>query len=91
VRKQYAAEIMFESTNIPGLYLACQAIFVLAASRASNPIGKPSPTGMGTKNKDGVISVPSMTERYAVALVRTFQSQGELSHISSSSCSEAEK
>eukprot|EP01035_Chromulina_nebulosa_P055162 gene55162-75589_t len=35
--REYTAEIMFETFNVPGLYIAVQAVLALAASWSSSP------------------------------------------------------
>lgn len=37
--REYTAEIMFESFNVPGLYIAVQAVLALAASWTSRVCG----------------------------------------------------
>ena len=37
--REYTAEIMFESFNIPGLYIAVQAVLSLAASWTRRQVG----------------------------------------------------
>ena len=36
--RQYTAEIMFETFNVPGLYIAVQAVLALAASWTSSQV-----------------------------------------------------
>ena len=36
--REYTAEIMFETFNVPGLYIAVQAVLALAASWSSSPV-----------------------------------------------------
>lgn len=43
--REYTAEIMFESFNVPGLYIAVQAVLALAASWASKAVGERTLTG----------------------------------------------
>ena len=38
--REYTAEIMFESFNIPGLYIAVQAVLSLAASWTRRQVGE---------------------------------------------------
>lgn len=38
--REYTAEIMFESFNVPGLYIAVQAVLALAASWTSDKVNK---------------------------------------------------
>jgi actin-related protein 3 len=36
--REYTAEIMFETFNVPGLYIAVQAVLALAASWTSSQV-----------------------------------------------------
>ena len=38
VNREYTAKIMFETFNVPGLYIAVQAVLALFASWASRPV-----------------------------------------------------
>lgn len=51
------SEIMFESFNVPGLYIAVQAVLALAASWASRPIEERTLTGIVVDSGDGVTHV----------------------------------
>uniref|UniRef100_A0A2K6EEM0 Actin related protein 3B n=1 Tax=Propithecus coquereli TaxID=379532 RepID=A0A2K6EEM0_PROCO len=44
--REYLAEIMFESFNVPGLYIAVQAVLALAASWTSRQVGERTLTGI---------------------------------------------
>ncbi|KAK2859754.1 hypothetical protein Q5P01_004374 [Channa striata] len=46
--REYLAEIMFETFNIPGLYIAVQAVLALAASWTSRQVGQRTLTGMSS-------------------------------------------
>lgn len=50
-------EIMFESFNVPGLYIAVQAVLSLAASWASRQATERSLTGTVIDSGDGVTHV----------------------------------
>lgn len=50
--REYTAEIMFESFNVPGLYIAVQAVLSLAASLAKK---KTKGEGMAGRNLTGVV------------------------------------
>uniref|UniRef100_UPI00398EEB9F actin-related protein 3B isoform X2 n=1 Tax=Pristiophorus japonicus TaxID=55135 RepID=UPI00398EEB9F len=52
--REYLAEIMFESFNVPGLYIAVQAVLALAASWTSRQVGKRTLTGIVIDSGDGV-------------------------------------
>eukprot|EP00968_Pinguiococcus_pyrenoidosus_P000720 scaffold47_cov258-Pinguiococcus_pyrenoidosus.AAC.47 len=43
--REYTAEIMFETFNVPGLYIAVQAVLALAASWTSKQVGPSRPDG----------------------------------------------
>jgi actin-related protein len=53
----FVSEIMFESFNVPGLYIAVQAVLALAASWASRPVGERTLTGIVVDSGDGVTHV----------------------------------
>lgn len=44
--RELTAEIMFETFNVPGLYIAVQAVMALAASWQSRDISQRSLTGL---------------------------------------------
>ena len=50
-------EIMFESFNVPGLYIAVQAVLALAASWTSRPMQDRTLTGIVIDSGDGVTHV----------------------------------
>ncbi|MGH0158157.1 UNVERIFIED_CONTAM: hypothetical protein FKN15_035047 [Acipenser sinensis] len=52
--REYLAEIMFESFNVPGLYIAVQAVLALAASWTSRQVGARTLTGVVIDSGDGV-------------------------------------
>lgn len=65
--REYTAEIMFESFNVPGLYIAVQAVLALAASWTSRQVGERTLTGTVIDSGDGVthvIPVVSIVYRY---------------------------
>ena len=72
--REYTAEIMFESFNVPGLYIAVQAVLALAASWTSRQLGERTLTGIVIDSGDGVthvipvVSLPS----YSIFLVNNF-------------------
>lgn len=55
--REYIAEIMFESFNAPGLYIAVQAVLALAASWTSRAIDDRTLTGIVVDSGDGVTHV----------------------------------
>ena len=55
--REYTAEIMFESFNIPGLYIAVQAVLSLAASWTKRQVGERTLTGVVIDSGDGVTHV----------------------------------
>eukprot|EP00127_Corallochytrium_limacisporum_P002394 Clim_evm35s119 gene=Clim_evmTU35s119 len=63
--REYTAEIMFESFNVPGLYIAVQAVLALAASwttsRTENPL-----TGCVLDSGDGVTHVIPVADGYVI-------------------------
>jgi actin-related protein 3 len=64
--REYTAEIMFESFNVPGLYIAVQAVLALAASWTSRPIGERTLTGIVIDSGDGVTHVIPVAEGYVI-------------------------
>lgn len=55
--REMTAEIMFESFNIQGLYIAVQAVLALAASWTSNKVEERTLTGTVIDSGDGVTHV----------------------------------
>jgi actin-related protein 3 len=55
--RENTAEIMFESFNVQGLYIAVQAVLALAASWSSNKIKDRTLTGTVIDSGDGVTHV----------------------------------
>lgn len=53
----FRAEIMFESFNVPGLYIAVQAVLALAASWKSRQVEERTLTGIVVDSGDGVTHV----------------------------------
>ncbi|CAG2069376.1 unnamed protein product, partial [Timema podura] len=53
--------IMFESFNVPGLYIAVQAVLALAASWASRSVSERTLTGIVVDSGDGVTHVIPVT------------------------------
>jgi len=64
--RENTAEIMFESFNVPGLYIAVQAVLGLAASWASRPEAERSLTGTVIDSGDGVTHVIPVADGYVI-------------------------
>lgn len=64
--REYTAEIMFETFNVPGLYIAVQAVLSLAASWASRPLNERTLTGIVIDSGDGVTHVIPVAEGYVI-------------------------
>ena len=52
--REYTAEIMFETFNVPGLYIAVQAVLALAASWTKKSVEERTLTGTVIDSGDGV-------------------------------------
>ncbi|XP_071057411.1 actin-related protein 3 [Onthophagus taurus] len=64
--REYTAEIMFESFNVPGLYIAVQAVLALAASWVSRSLEDRTLTGIVIDSGDGVTHVIPVAEGYVI-------------------------
>jgi actin-related protein 3 len=64
--REYTAEIMFESFNVPGLYIAVQAVLALAASWTSRQVGERTLTGIVIDSGDGVTHCIPVAEGYVI-------------------------
>lgn len=64
--REYTAEIMFESFNVPGLYIAVQAVLSLAASLAKKKVKGGSLSGVVIDSGDGVTHVIPVAEGYVI-------------------------
>jgi actin-related protein 3 len=64
--REYTAEIMFETFNVPGLYIAVQAVLALAASWTSKQVTQKTLTGTVIDSGDGVTHVIPVAEGYVI-------------------------
>ncbi|KAJ8385077.1 hypothetical protein AAFF_G00192980 [Aldrovandia affinis] len=65
--REYLAEIMFETFNVPGLYIAVQAVLALAASWTSRQVGERTLTGIVIDSGDGVTHAIPVNSKDSVA------------------------
>lgn len=63
--REYTAEIMFESFNVPGLYIAVQAVLALSASWVNRNIDERTLTGIVIDSGDGVTHVIPVVSKSA--------------------------
>ena len=64
--REYLAEIFFETFNVPGLYIAVQAVLALAASWTSSKVTERTLTGTVIDSGDGVTHVIPVAEGYVI-------------------------
>eukprot|EP01116_Phalansterium_solitarium_P000027 TRINITY_DN1001_c0_g1_i1.p1 TRINITY_DN1001_c0_g1~~TRINITY_DN1001_c0_g1_i1.p1 ORF type:complete len:420 (+),score=142.13 TRINITY_DN1001_c0_g1_i1:96-1355(+) len=64
--REYTAEIMFETFNVPGLYIAVQAVLALAASWTSKQVKERTLTGTVIDSGDGVTHCIPVAEGYVI-------------------------
>ena len=64
--REYTAEIMFETFNVPGLYIAVQAVLALAASWTSRQVSERTLTGTVIDSGDGVTHVIPVADGYVI-------------------------
>lgn len=64
--REFTAEIMFETFNVPGLYIAVQAVLALAASWTSKNVTERTLTGTVIDSGDGVTHVIPVAEGYVI-------------------------
>ncbi|KTW28840.1 hypothetical protein T552_01469 [Pneumocystis carinii B80] len=64
--REHTAEIMFESFNCGGLYIAVQAVLALAASWTSSKVQDRSLTGTVIDSGDGVTHVTPVADGYVI-------------------------
>lgn len=62
--REMTAEIMFESFNVQGLYIAVQAVLALAASWTSSKVSEQTLTGTVVDSGDGVTHVIPVVSFY---------------------------
>ena len=64
--REYTAEIMFESFNVPGIYIAVQAVLAIAASWTTRDVGSRTLTGCVVDSGDGVTHVIPVVDGYVI-------------------------
>jgi len=64
--REYTAEVMFETFNVPGMYIAVQAVLALAASWTSRDAKDRNLTGTVVDSGDGVTHVIPVAEGYVI-------------------------
>ena len=64
--REFLAEIMFESFNVPGISIAVQAVLALMASWIERKDGQRSLTGTVIDSGDGVTHVIPVAEGYVI-------------------------
>eukprot|EP01105_Mastigella_eilhardi_P019339 TRINITY_DN4541_c0_g1_i1.p2 TRINITY_DN4541_c0_g1~~TRINITY_DN4541_c0_g1_i1.p2 ORF type:complete len:416 (+),score=110.64 TRINITY_DN4541_c0_g1_i1:109-1356(+) len=64
--REYLAEIFFETFNVPGLYIAVQAVLALAASWTSKHVAERTLTGTVIDSGDGVTHIIPVAEGYVI-------------------------
>jgi actin-related protein 3 len=64
--REFTAEVMFETFNVPGLYIAVQAVLALAASWTSKDCTEKTLTGTVIDSGDGVTHVIPVSDGYVI-------------------------
>eukprot|EP00735_Rhodelphis_limneticus_P008831 TRINITY_DN2311_c0_g1::TRINITY_DN2311_c0_g1_i1::g.20734::m.20734 TRINITY_DN2311_c0_g1::TRINITY_DN2311_c0_g1_i1::g.20734 ORF type:complete len:431 (+),score=120.23,sp/P53490/ARP3_ACACA/72.75/0.0,Actin/PF00022.14/5.5e-92,MreB_Mbl/PF06723.8/1.2,MreB_Mbl/PF06723.8/5.1 TRINITY_DN2311_c0_g1_i1:108-1295(+) len=64
--REFTAEIMFETFNVSGLYIAVQAVLALAASWTSKQVTERTLTGTVIDSGDGVTHVIPVADGYVI-------------------------
>jgi hypothetical protein len=68
--REFAAEVFFETFNVPGLYIAVQAVLALCASWTSPQVTERTLTGTVIDSGDGVTHViPVVCSLFSLLLV----------------------
>lgn len=82
--REYTAEIMFESFNVPGLYIAVQAVLALAASWVGRSIEERTLTGIVIDSGDGVTHVIPVVSIYffsSICIIFIINNKNDLENI----------
>jgi actin-related protein 3 len=64
--REFAAEVFFETFNVPGLYIAVQAVLALCASWTSPQVTERTLTGTVIDSGDGVTHVIPVSDGYVI-------------------------
>ena len=64
--REFTAEVMFETFNVPGLYIAVQAVLALCASWTSKKVTERTLTGTVIDSGDGVTHVIPVADGYVI-------------------------
>jgi len=64
--REFAAEVFFETFNVPGLYIAVQAVLALCASWTSSQVTEKTLTGTVIDSGDGVTHVIPVSDGYVI-------------------------
>eukprot|EP00899_Mesostigma_viride_P014303 jgi/Mesvir1/22874/Mv20115-RA.1 len=64
--REYLAEIMFETFNVPGMYIGVQAVLALASTISGKKQRTPSMTGTVIDSGDGVTHVIPVADGYVI-------------------------
>jgi actin-related protein 3 len=64
--REFTAEVMFETFNVPGLYIGVQAVLALCASWTSKKVTERTLTGTVIDSGDGVTHVIPVSDGYVI-------------------------
>lgn len=64
--REYTAEVMFETFNVPGLYIAVQAVLALCAAKLSGKDDDTTVTGTVIDSGDGVTHIIPVSNGYVI-------------------------